>query len=123
MATKRQRSVLATAHQQCRSAGTEVHRLVFGACAEYVAGAAVGGDVGAGDDWLSTINEVKFEIMELDTAEFKTWLKSRRDEAFADGARAAYLKVLRLVFEAQRSNPLSAELFELESKITELTNN
>ena len=61
--------------------------------------------------------------MELDTAEFKDWLKSKRDEAFADGAQAAYLKVLRLVFEAQKSNPLSVELFELESKIEKLINN
>ncbi len=61
--------------------------------------------------------------MELDTAEFKDWLKSRRDEAFADGVRTAYIKVLRLVLEAQKANPLAVELFELESKITELTNN
>jgi hypothetical protein len=61
--------------------------------------------------------------MELDTVEFKDWLRSRRDEAFADGAQAAYLKVLRLVLEAQKANPLSAELFELESKIEKLFNN
>jgi hypothetical protein len=58
--------------------------------------------------------------MELDTVEFKDWLRSRRDEAFADGAQAAYLKVLRLVLEAQKANPLSIELVDLESKIDEI---
>jgi hypothetical protein len=58
MATKRQGSVLEKADQQCQATCAGIHHLVLGARAEYVAGAAVGGVVGAGDDWLSNNTEV-----------------------------------------------------------------
>ncbi len=59
MATERQGGLLEKAHRQRQTTRTGVHRLVLGARAEYVAGVAVGGVVGAGDDWLSNITEVK----------------------------------------------------------------
>jgi hypothetical protein len=58
MAAKRQGSVLEKADQQCQATCARIHRLVLGTRTEHVSGAAIGGVVGVGDDWLSNITEV-----------------------------------------------------------------
>lgn len=60
--------------------------------------------------------------MSDDISASRDWLKLEWEKAFASGKQTAYIQILKLVVEAQKSN-LSDELLDLESKIAKLINN